>query len=59
LKGIRIDEGSKKQTGPYPNECFLTGSVQTGKRATGKTKNGSEGVEWLIFETQFKLGRNW
>jgi hypothetical protein len=33
--------------------------MQTGKRAIGKTKNGSEGVEWLIFETQFKLGRNW
>jgi hypothetical protein len=57
LKDKPINEGLQKPKGHYSNLSFPTGSVQTDKQATGKMKNGNEGVEWLIFEAPFKLGR--
>ena len=32
--------------------------MQINKPAIEKMKNGTEGVEWLIYEALFKLGRN-
>jgi hypothetical protein len=58
LKDILTGEEWQKRKEHFSNRSLQPGSMQTNKPATGKKKNETGGVEWLIFEALFKLGRN-
>ena len=58
LRDILTGEELQRQKEHSSNQPLQPGSMRTNKPAIEKMKNETEGVEWLIFEALFKLGRN-